>query len=170
MAKKNVDETLEQPVTVSSETVSENTKIRETQKPVVDLTGEISGQWPGNTPHRVGHFYFNLDKLTLSEGQKALIGSTAENFVFERVDAHGIEAPNVTTDIEIMLDDGDSMGRFVMEESSKLVKRVRNDKPTGVMAGSFMSKKKIFLQMNNPPVEKGRIVVNFVGYLIEPWR
>ncbi len=159
MAKKNVVENTE------TDQIFEKTT-----QPVADLTSEISGQWPGNTPHRVGHFYFNLDKLTLSEGQKALIGSTAENFVFERVDAHGIEAPNVTTDIEIMLDDGNSMGRFVMEESSKLVKRVRNDNPTGVMAGSFMSKKKIFLQMNNPPVEKGRIVVNFVGYLIEPWR
>ena len=91
---------------------------REPQKimPVVDLTGEITGQWPGNTSHRTGHFYFNLNKLTLSEGQKALIGSTAENFVFERADIHGIEAPETTTDIELLLEDGDNLGRFVMEE------------------------------------------------------
>ena len=138
--------------------------------PVVDLTSDITGQWPGNTPHRIGHFYFNLNKLTLSQGQKALIGSTAENFVFERADIHGIEAPETTTDIELLLEDGDNLGRFVMEESSKNVKRVREDDLWQIQPGTFMSKKRIFLKLNNQPAQKGRIVINFVGYLIEPWR
>ena len=173
MAKKNpgVDE---QPV---SEPVTETPMVVEPVpiKPV-DLTGKVNGLWPGNPPHRSGNFYFDLNRLELESGQIGLIGNLADNFVFERVDVHLIREADSDIWFEVLADypeNPKSLDKFIIPSNSKHVSRSINGdtlQEDKVKAGTFMGRKRVYLRFYDAPPTTGRMVINFVGYLIEPWR
>lgn len=141
-----------------------------------DLTGKVNGLWPGNPPHRTGSFYFDLNRLELEPEQIGLIGNLAENFVFERVDVHMIRAADSAIVLDVLADYQDKPRRldtFMVPSNSKHVSRGMNDDVflgERVEAGTFMGRKRVYLQFHNAPLTTGRMVINFVGYLIEPWR
>ena len=62
---------------------------------------------------------------------------------------------------------------FMVPSNSKHVSRGINDDVflgERVEAGSYMGRERVYLRFHNEPLTTGRIVINFVGYLIEPWR
>ena len=135
--------------------------------PVVDITDVPIDSWPGNTPHRVGSYYFNLNRIKLQTSQSGLLGRSQDYFVFERADVHGIESPDVDLDIELLLNNTDSLGRFTITQGETIAER---ETDSTVKAGSYQSKQDIYLKLHGAKPEKGRVLVNLVGYLIEPWR
>lgn len=142
----------------------------------VDLTGKVNGLWPGNPPHRSGNFYFDLNRLELEPEQIGLIGNLADNFVFERVDVHMIREADRAIDLDVLADYQEEPRRldtFIVPLNSKNVSRGMNDEVflgERVEAGTFMGRKRVYLRFHNAPPTTGRMVINFVGYLIEPWR
>ena len=165
MKDPNVDEIASQP---------ENTE--PAALPVADLTGKVTGLWPGNPPNRSGNFYFDLNRLELEAGQMGLLGSLCENFVFERVDVHLISEAESDFCLEILADyptEPVSLDTFVVPAQSKQVSRVMNGEALQaekMLAGTFMGRKRAWLKFHNALPKQGRIVINFIGYLIEPWR
>ena len=141
-----------------------------------DLTGKVNGLWPGNPPHRSGNFYFDLKRLELEPGQIGLIGSLADNFVFERVDVHLIREADSDICLEVLADypdDPANLDTFMVPSNSKHVSRGMNGdalQAEKVEAGTFLGRKRAYLRFHNAPPTTGRMVINFVGYLIEPWR
>lgn len=142
----------------------------------VDLTSKVNGLWPGNPPHRSGNFYFDLNRLELEPEQIGLIGNLADNFVFERVDVHMIRAADSAIALDVLADYQEEpirLDTFMIPSNSKHVSRSYNDVVylgERVEAGTFMGRKRVYLRFHNAPLTTGRMVINFVGYLIEPWR
>jgi hypothetical protein len=145
-----------------------------TEKPKVikDLTEATNGLWPGNTPHRVGSYYCNLHKLNLKAGEVGLLCAMPEGFVFERVDVHGLELASDNVQIELELQDlplqeSGSMGIFHMDKETTSVKKIAD---SNVYPGQYASKKQVYLKSVHDIPDKGRLLISFIGYQIEPWR
>ncbi len=141
-----------------------------------DLTRTVNGLWPGNPPNRTGNFYFDLNRLALEPGQIGLLGSLCENFVFERVDVHMISEADSEICLEVLADYPEepvSLDSFLVPGQCRQVSRGKNGEALQaekVQAGTFMGRKRAWLKFHNELPKQGRIVINFVGYLIEPWR
>ncbi len=163
----------ELPEPIAEEPVVESAPVKQ-----ADLSGKVTGLWPGNPPHRSGNFYFDLNRLELAPGQIGLIGSLAENFVFERVDVHLIREADSNICLEVLADYPEapkSLDTFMVPSNSKHVSRGMNSdalqaEKEKVEAGTFLGRKRAYLRFHNAPPTTGRMVINFVGYLIEPWR
>lgn len=165
--KRETDESIE-VVEELPESLEETTKENlEPEANVKDITEAARGIWPGNTPHRVGSYYFDLHKLGLKAGETGLFCALPEGFVYERLDVHGIESPNAPLKIELKLDNKESMGLFHQKQGELAVNQVSE---SDVHPGTYSGKKKIFIRSENDMPDKGRILVSFVGYQIESWR
>lgn len=141
-----------------------------------DLTGAIQGLWPGNPPNRSGNFYFDLNRLELAIGQTGLLGNLCENFVFERVDVHMIRPAECDFSMDILYEVNEScvntLDSFKVNKNSRSVVRATREKLYAGQpsCGTYMGKQKVYLRLNDELPKQGRLVINFVGYLIEPWR
>lgn len=135
--------------------------------PPVDITDLAIVSWPGNTPHRVGSYYFNLNKMNLQQNQSGLLGNFQDYFIFERADLHCIEPTDTDLDIEILMDNKESLGRFTISQGQHSVNRQSESE---VHSGTPVSREDIFLRLHSSKPEKGRLLISMVGYLIEPWR
>ena len=135
--------------------------------PPVDITDLSIASWPGNTPHRVGSYFFNLNKMNLQKDQSGLLGSFQDYFIFERADLHCIEPTNADLDIEILMNNKESLGRFNINSGELTVSRQSESE---IPSGSRVSRKDIYLRLHSDKPEKGRLLISMVGYLIEPWR
>ena len=132
-----------------------------------DLTGTIPGLWPGNPLGRIGSYYFNLQKLQLFAGETGLLCALPECFVFERMDIHGIAAPDTPLEIELTLEQFGSAGIFRMEQGQKTVQQTALSKVT---PGTSAGKHQVFITALKKVPDKGRILLNIIGYQIQPWR
>ena len=133
----------------------------------VDITDLAIASWPGNTPHRVGSYFFNLSKMKLQKDQSGLLGNFQDYFIFERADLHCIEPTDINLDIEILMDNKESLGRFNINNGEFIVSRQSESE---IPSGSRVSRKDIYLRLHSVKPEKGRLLISMVGYLIEPWR
>lgn len=144
----------------------------EKQAVTKDLTKAVSGLWPGNTPHRVGSYYCSLQKLELKGGEAGILCAMPEGFVFERVDVHGLEAATEDVQIELELQkdpllERASMGIFHMDKGTTSVRQIAENT---VYPGLHVSKKQVYLRSGYDIPDKGRLLISFIGYQIEPWR
>ena len=135
--------------------------------PPVDITDLAIASWPGNTPHRVGSYFFNLNKMKLQKDQSGLLGNFQDYFIFERADLHCIETTDRNLDIEILMDNKESLGRFTINAGESSVSRQSESE---IPSGSRVSKENIYLRLHSDKPETGRLLISMVGYLIEPWR
>ena len=135
--------------------------------PPVDITDLAIASWPGNTPHRVGSYFFNLRKMKLQKYQSGLLGNFQDYFIFERADLHCIEPTDTDLDIEILMGNKESLGRFTINSGEFTVRRQSESE---ILSGSRVSREDIYLRLHNDKPEKGRLLISMVGYLIEPWR
>lgn len=136
-------------------------------KPVKDIVGISPGIWPGNTAHRIGSYYLSLRTLDLEQGQTGKFSSLPEFWVFERADIHGLEPPDRELKLEIILGNSGTVGTFVIPEGKN--HSLCKHRQSG-LAGSYLGNQDILLKLHSDPPKEGRIVINFCGYLIEPWR
>ena len=132
-----------------------------------DLTGTVPGLWPGNPTSRIGSYYFNLQKLPLDKGETGLLCALPECFVFERMDMHGIAAPDTPLEIELTLEKFGSAGVFRIEQGQKTV---RQTALSNVNPGTHAGKHHVFITAIQKIPDKGRILLNIIGYQIQPWR
>ena len=135
--------------------------------PPVDITDLAIVNWPGNTPHRVGSFFFNLSKMKLETNQSGLLGNFQDYFIFERADLHCIEPTDTYLDIEILMDNKESLGRFTITQGWYSVNRQSESE---IHSGRRVSREDIYLRLHSNKPKKGRLLISMVGYLIEPWR
>ncbi len=142
-------------------------KIKATAIATKDLTGTISGNWPGNPAQRTGSYYITLHKMNMKAGEVALLGSFPEGFVYERADVHGLEAPNEAVQIKLTLEDCGELGIFHINKGKTFAAQISE---SDVYSGVHAEKKKVYLQTENATPTQGRILITFVGYQIEPWR
>ncbi len=154
---------------VTVEVIDPAPEQRDDPKPA-DLTHAVNGLWPGNPPNRSGNFYFDLNRLELKPGQTGLLGNLCENFVFERVDVHMIRPADSGFSLELLLDDQQWLDGFNIEPESLKTQRSEPAKLGRVQPGTFLGKQRVYLTVNDELPKQGRMVINFVGYLIEPWR
>lgn len=151
------------------EQVADNVTVAEVL-PEANLTYAVNGLWPGNPPNRSGNFYFDLNRLELQPGQIGLLGNLCENFVFERVDVHMISPAEHELELEILQDGKQTMDRFLVSGNSLKTERSHDPELWRVQSGTFLGKKPVYLKLYDECPKQGRMVINFVGYLIEPWR
>ncbi len=163
--KQNVEITEIPGHSRSSEEVKE--VVEEPKAATKDLTSAATGIWPGNTPHRVGSYYCNLHKLNLKAGEAGLLCAMPEGFVFERVDVHGLEQASEDIQIELELQDNGSMGIFHMDKETEVIRQIAE---SNVYPGQYASKKQVYLKSDHDIPDKGRLLISFIGYQIEPWR
>ena len=135
--------------------------------PPVDITNLAIASWPGNPPHRVGSYFFNLNKMNLKKDQSGLLGNFEDYFIFERADLHCIELTDADLDIEILMDNKESLGRFTIKNGGFAVSRQSESE---IPSGSRVSREDIYLRLHSNKPKKGRLLMSLVGYLIEPWR
>lgn len=138
--------------------------------PEADLTHLVNGLWPGNPPNRSGNFYFDLNRLELQPEQIGLLGNLCENFVFERVDVHMIRPAEHEFELEILQYDKQTMERFLVSGNAQKTERSHDPVLWRVQPGTFLGKQPVYLKLHDECPKQGRMVINFVGYLIEPWR
>lgn len=154
---------------VTMETIDGPAVCRDPDSQPTDLTGTVNGLWPGNPPNRSGNFYFDLNRLDLQPGQMGLLGNLCENFVFERVDVHLIRPAEKSFNLELLLNAVDQLGVFRINPEKPMVQRLETSMRF-ISPGVFMGKEKVYLKVKDELPKQGRMVINFVGYLIEPWR
>lgn len=143
--------------------------------PPTDLTSVVNGLWPGNPPMRIGSFYFDLNRLALAPGQAGLLGNLCENFIFERVDLHLLSPPDDDWGFDIELLDTTFLGGFHGYGALNEVHwHGANDEALSqlmsVEPGTGLSKERVYLRPQYPLPKQGRMLLSFLGYLIEPWR
>ena len=143
--------------------------------PPTDLTSVVNGLWPGNPPLRIGSFYFDLNRLALEPKRAGLLGSLCENFIFERVDLHLLSPPDDDWSFDIELFDTTFLGGFHGYGALNEVHwHGANDEALSqlmsVDPGTGLSKERVYLRPRCPLPKQGRMLLSFLGYLIEPWR
>ena len=135
MAAKKV--TQEEKVMADLE--KELSKIALDPKPTKDLTGTLSGNWPGNPAQRTGSYYINLHKMDMKAGEMALLGAFPEGFVYERADVHGLEETDAIFQVELTMESGGSLGIFHINPNTTQAGRLAE---SDVYAGTHAEKKK----------------------------
>ena len=142
---------------------------------VADLTNSVTSLWPGNPPIRIGSFYFDLNRLDVAAGEPGLLGNLCENFVFERVDLHLLSVPDADWSFDIELSDtrflagfhGDGLDNEVICHGMSCEGHIHINT---VLPGTLLSNKRVYLRPDSPVPTNGRMLLSFIGYLIEPWR
>ncbi|PJE79283.1 hypothetical protein CI610_01748 [invertebrate metagenome] len=148
-------------------------KVDLSQSPIKDIQGITPGLWPNNPLHRIGSYYLNLQTVHLQEGEIGKFSNLPEYWVFERLDVHGLNPPDQDMELEVLIggngngEPTETVGTFFIPKGKTCsVCRTRQETLTGRYIGS----RDIYLKMHRKPAKEGRIVINFSGYLIEPWR
>ena len=142
---------------------------------VADLTNSVTSLWPGNPPIRIGSFYFDLNRLDVAAGEPGLLGNLCENFVFERVDLHLLSVPDADWSFDIELSDtrflggfhGDGLDNEVICHGMSCEGHIHINT---ILPGTCLSNQRVYLRPDSPVPEHGRMLLSFIGYLIEPWR
>ena len=137
---------------------------------IKDLTESIIGRWPGNPSQRQGSFSINLKRLNLKNGEVGMLGYFPEGFVFERVDMHSFSSFDKDLNIEFLI--GTKTPETLLEvfymstSTGKTSRQIKNSPKSGCCVGN----QNIYLKMMSDIPNDGRILVTFVGYMIETWR
>ena len=142
---------------------------------VADLTNSVTSLWPGNPPIRIGSFYFDLNRLDVADGQPGLLGNLCENFVFDRVDLHLLSVPDADWSFDIELSDSRFLGGFHGNGAiNEVICHGMSDEwhihISTILPGTCLSNKRVYLRPNCSVPTNGRMLLSFIGYLIEPWR
>lgn len=142
---------------------------------VTDLTNSVTSLWPGNPPIRIGSFYFDLNRLDVVTDESGLLGNLCENFVFERVDLHLLFVPDSDWNFDIELADNRFLSGFHGNGAKKEVfchgmSDEYHTHSSTVLPGTCLSNERVYLRPNCSVPANGRMLLSFIGYLIEPWR
>ena len=142
---------------------------------VADLTNSVTSLWPGNPPVRIGSFYFDLNRLDMAVNEPGLLGTLCENFIFERVDLHLLSVPDADWSFDIELADSSFLGGFHGNGAiNEVICHGMSDEwhvhISTILPGTCLSKKGVYLRSNCSVPTNGRMLLSFIGYLIEPWR
>ena len=135
--------------------------------PVVDLSLLSNEHWPANYIFRKSSIYLNIEEITLATDQSARLLQTPEGFVLERIDIAVIKPAVVDLSLKFVVESGD-ISQFAIDAGSSMVERKETD---GLQAGYYLPETWINLvNLGDKPEGEGRLVMSFIGYLIEPWR
>lgn len=135
-----------------------------------DLTESITGLWPGNPSQRQGSFFITLARLNLEEGQTGMIGYFPEGFVFESVDMHCISANDRDLNIAVLIGTDTPGTLLEVFDISAATGKISREIINSPESGSCVGNQNIYLKAMSDLPDEGRILITFIGYLIETWR